>query len=230
MNIVRSRLLRTPMALVPTPVHLSAGKPRHYAAPRTANQEDEVLPALGPYYPRPASSPLPSLKGQTSKDLSLPHDPRGHKSHSHQLLRQIDVDMRQRLDIDNRADLFRKNHPNALQPGSILLIEQITSRSRPRSQVFAGVLIAIRRKGVMTNIVLRNYVLGTGVEMVIPVFSPSVKRIRVLKKVTDMTEGDNIYWLRDKPSSSPMAFTKIDEMVVRDREQERRARKASSAR
>ncbi|TPX63246.1 hypothetical protein SpCBS45565_g06769 [Spizellomyces sp. 'palustris'] len=202
---------------------------RRYAAPRAVAQEEEPEAALPPFYPRAPSGPLPDLKGKSPSDLQISYDPRGHYM-GRRLIRSIDVELRSRLDPDNRAELFRKGSPTAVEPGSVLLIEQVSSRSRPRTQVFAGVLIAVRRKGVMTNIVVRNYVLGTGVELVLPIFSPSVKRIKVLKRVTGVTEGDNIYWLRDKPSAAPLGFTKIDEMVVRDREQERRAKKMQGQR
>ncbi|KAI8589939.1 translation protein SH3-like domain-containing protein [Geranomyces variabilis] len=202
---------------------------RNYASPRAAPQaqEDQTEGPLPPFFPRPATSPLPDLTGKSPQELQLPYDPRG-RYHGARLLRSIDVDLRARLDMDKRAELFAPGSPTAVEPGSILLIEQVTSRSRPRKQVFAGVLIAIRRKGVMSNIVVRNYVLGTGVEMVFPIYSPSVARIKVLKRVTGVVRGDNMYYLRDKPSASPLGFTKIDEMVVRDREQERRTKKMQS--
>ncbi|KAJ3168768.1 hypothetical protein HDU87_000927 [Geranomyces variabilis] len=202
---------------------------RNYASPRAPPQaqEDQTEGPQPPFFPRPATAPLPDLTGKSPQELQLPYDPRG-RYHGARLLRSIDVDLRARLDMDKRAELFAPGSPTAVEPGSILLIEQVTSRSRPRKQVFAGVLIAIRRKGVMSNIVVRNYVLGTGVEMVFPIYSPSVARIKVLKRVTGVVRGDNMYYLRDKPSASPLGFTKIDEMVVRDREQERRTKKMQS--
>ncbi|RKO87425.1 translation protein SH3-like domain-containing protein, partial [Blyttiomyces helicus] len=100
---------------------------------------------------------------------------------------------------DNRESLFKYGASTAVQPGSVLLVERIASRSQPRPIAFAGVLIAIRRRGIMTNITLRNYVLGTGVEMVFPIFSPLITRIKVLRRVTGMTDSDRLYWLRQKP-------------------------------
>lgn len=192
-------------------------------------QESEAEPPLPPFYPRPPSGPLPDIRGKSADELQISYDPRGRYP-GRRLVNAIDVELRQRLDVDNRAELFTKGSPTAVEPGSVLLIEQVTSRSRPRTQIFAGVLIAIRRKGIMSNIILRNYVLGTGVEMVVPIFSPSVKRIKVLKRVTGVVQGDNMYYLREKPSASPLGFSKIDEMVVRDREQERKAKKMQGQR
>ena len=178
-------------------------------------QEEDAGAPLGPFYPKPA--PLELNRVEPPPD-TLP-DWREQKT----LIASLAEDHRIRHDFDNRSELFRKGGPDEVEPGSILLIEQIASRSRPRKQVFAGVVIAIRRKGIATNIVLRNYVLGTGVEMEFYIYSPMVTRIKVLKRITGIAQGgDDIYWLKDRPHASPLAFSKIDEMVIRDREAEKR--------
>ncbi|KAI8817816.1 uncharacterized protein EV422DRAFT_540063 [Fimicolochytrium jonesii] len=219
---------------------------------------DDSAGPLPPFYPRPPTGPLPNLSGLSPSALQIPYDPRGHK-HGARLLRSIDVDLRSRLDstdpsaitpqtstsntsatsaAPNRAALFlTPNGPHAVVPGSILLIENVTSRTRPRTQIVAGVLIAIRRKGVLSNIVVRNYVLGTGFEMTFPIFSPNVRRIKVLKRVEEGDgkgkagrKGDTFFEIRENPQLAPTAFGKIDEMVIRDREAERRARVMSTRR
>ncbi|KAJ3295417.1 hypothetical protein HK104_002680 [Borealophlyctis nickersoniae] len=200
---------------------------RHYAKASKSGagpKEDNTTP-LGPFYPKPAEGPLPNVVGLHPNDIELPFHPR-HRQYGHTLLRAIDVDHRARHDFDNRAELFRKGSPLAVQPGSVILIEQIASRSRPRKSIFAGVLIAIRRKGILTNIVVRNYVLRTGVEMVFPVFSPMISRIKVLKRVKGLTAGDDVFWLRKDPEASPLKFEDIDQLVAREAEAERRQKAA----
>jgi ribosomal protein L19 len=119
--------------------------------------------------------------------------------------------------------LFAKGSPDAIEPGSVVVVEQLSSRSSPRKLVFAGVLLAIKRKGILSSITVRNYVLSTGVEMVFPIYSPMVAKIKVLKKVDGFSGGnDQVYFLRDRPSMAPMAFNKIDDMVMRDTEAEKR--------
>ncbi|KAI9102728.1 translation protein SH3-like domain-containing protein [Phlyctochytrium arcticum] len=199
---------------------LCVGSGRSYAAKAKPAQEAEPESPLPPFFPRD----LTDSQRARSQELETSHGPRGVRQGA-RLMQSISNYLVNRLDVDGREQLMRGGSASGVEPGSVLMVEYITSRSRPRTQIFAGVLVAIRRKDVMTNIILRNYVLGTGVEMVFPIFSPNIKSIKVLKKVTGVSEGDNIYWLRDKPSSSPVAFTKIDEMVVRDREQDRRAKK-----
>ncbi|KAI8617115.1 translation protein SH3-like domain-containing protein, partial [Chytriomyces sp. MP71] len=105
---------------------------------------------------------------------------------------------------DNRTALFARDSPDAIEPGSIVLVEQISSRSSPRKLAFAGILLAVNRRGLLSTITVRNYVLGTGVEVVYPVYSPMVTRIKVLKRVQPgFANGkDNVKFLRDKPGAA----------------------------
>ncbi|KAJ3329598.1 hypothetical protein HDU76_007580 [Blyttiomyces sp. JEL0837] len=177
---------------------------------------------LPPFYPKPAVDRLPNVAGIPPNAIDLPNDPNGHYA-GRQLLRAIDLDHRQRHDFDNRTELFRKGSPDAIEPGSVVLIEQASSRSSPRKLTFAGVLIAINRKGIMSSITVRNYVMGTGVEMVFPIYSPMVTKIKVLKSVKGFAKGeDQIFRIRDRPSLAPLSYKTIDDMVMKDAEIERK--------
>ncbi|KAI9332432.1 hypothetical protein DFJ73DRAFT_62117 [Zopfochytrium polystomum] len=185
----------------------------------TADDEGDALPF---FYPKPPTGPLPKIGHLKPQQVGLPDEPRRNRE-SHQLLRAIDVDHRARHDFDGRTELFAAGSPTAVEPGSVLLVEQISCRSSPRKMAFAGVLIAVSRKGLMSTITLKNYVLGTGVEMVFPIYSPMVTRIKVLKRVEGFAKGrDNVYALRDRPALAPLSFSSIDGMVMKDAEIERK--------
>lgn len=49
---------------------------------------------------------------------------------------------------------------------------------------FAGIVMAIRRRGVSTSFRLRNLVQKLGVEMVFRIYSPLLKDIRVIQRAT----------------------------------------------
>ncbi|KAJ3043923.1 hypothetical protein HDV00_003963 [Rhizophlyctis rosea] len=202
---------------------------RQYAkqADASSQQDDEGSP-LPPFFPKPADSKLPEIPLTRRQLLHLPPEFREGR----ELMKAIKQDQLERHDFDGRRPLFLNNRsPDFVQPGSIVLVEQLASRSRPRKQVFAGVVLGYKNTGIMRKIVLRNYVLGTGVEMEFPVFSPMVRRIKVLKRVSGMVGpgAEDIYWLRDRPEASPLAFDQIDQMVVRDREAEKRLAAAAAA-
>jgi large subunit ribosomal protein L19 len=74
-------------------------------------------------------------------------------------------------------ELFGRHSAKQITPGSIV---SVALEHAPFS--FTGVVLAIRRRGVDTSMVLRNVIQRTGVEMQIFVNSPHVKSIKVLQK------------------------------------------------
>jgi large subunit ribosomal protein L19 len=97
------------------------------------------------------------------------------------------------------ATLFSHKHPDRIRPGSVL---RVTMEHAPTS--FAGVMLAVRRRGIDTSFVLRNVVDGTGVEMQFFVNSPHLKDIQVLRDHTGKRGGRSVrraklYYLRDSP-------------------------------
>jgi large subunit ribosomal protein L19 len=110
---------------------------------------------------------------------------------------------RQMIEVD-----FSRRHPNRIRVGSVLTI---TLEHPPHS--FSGVLIAIKRKGADTSILLRNIVQRTGVEMQFFLNSPAIRNIKMIQRAGGTPppgeEGvkmgkamvrSKLYFLRDYPS------------------------------
>ncbi|KAJ3119444.1 hypothetical protein HK100_000317 [Physocladia obscura] len=202
---------------------------------KVATKDEDAGEALPPYYPRPTTHKQ-RLRLQPRHhrvtyvdDPELPADPRA-KLYGHRLLRAVDKDLRARAlpedhAADNRVALFAKGGPEAVEPGSVLLVEQLSSRSSPRKLAFAGVLLNINRRGILSSFTLRNYVLGSAVELVFPIYSPMVSRIKVLKRVNPgfASGSDQVNYLRRNPAAAPLSFgAPIDELVLRNSETERK--------
>jgi ribosomal protein L19 len=112
-------------------------------------------------------------------------------------------------------------------PGCVLLVDQITSRVNPQQKYFAGVLLGVREKGIMSNMVLRSMVMDVGVEMTIPIFSPMISNITVLKDAPEdikEKEAKNVYWAREKYAKSSLNFEEIEGMVLKHKNQLFRAK------
>ncbi|KAJ7086643.1 translation protein SH3-like domain-containing protein [Mycena epipterygia] len=92
-------------------------------------------------------------------------------------------------------NLFSRHSPKQLYPGSIITV---TADHAPMT--FTGVLMAIRRRGPDTSILVRNIIQRTGVEMQFFVNSPHVKDIRVIQKPPKgRMRRAKLYYLRDAP-------------------------------
>lgn len=103
--------------------------------------------------------------------------------------------------------MFGRRDSYRIRPGSVLTL---VLEHPPYS--FSGVLIAIRRKGVDTSILLRNIVQRTGVEMQFFLNSPSIKEIKIVQRAGGKAPPDEegvkmgkaaarakLYFLRDHP-------------------------------
>lgn len=175
------------------------------------------------FRPKPALEKLPAIKGLTPKELEVPHDRRSQKPHR-LLINAIDLEHRIRHDVDGRTKLF-SNASNEQKwiPGAILMVEYVQSRSKAdRLLTFPGVLVEVRRKGIMSSIRLRAATVGTFVEMLFPIYSPMVQSIAVLKEAPEslttpdgqqLKPGDDILWLRQ--SSCPeISFAEVDALAL----------------
>ncbi|KAF9076410.1 translation protein SH3-like domain-containing protein [Rhodocollybia butyracea] len=92
-------------------------------------------------------------------------------------------------------ELFGRHSSQRIEPGSIV---STTLEHAPFQ--FTGVVLAIRRRGVDTSMVLRNVIQRTGVEMQLFVNSPHVKSIKVIQKPPKgRMRRAKLYYLRYAP-------------------------------
>lgn len=92
-------------------------------------------------------------------------------------------DMRHQHDPTGRLTaLFSRTSTERVPPGSVLLVETWTNASKTTFSTFSGVLLAVRRRGTATSIVLRNVVQKLGVEVRFNVYSPLLKDIKVVQR------------------------------------------------
>ncbi len=73
---------------------------------------------------------------------------------------------------------------------------RIIEGEKERVQVFTGVVIAIKGKGVSRNITVRRIVANEGVERIFPLHSPQVAKIEIVRH--GHTRRAKLYFLRDR--------------------------------
>lgn len=122
-------------------------------------------------------------------------------------------------------NLFRKNHPESIRPLSIVKVESYTNAARTTTNVFTGVLMAVKRRGPETSFRLRTILEKVGVEMKFNVFSPIIKNITVIKRAGDLSGSINgkplirkprrakLFYLRHHPEKMP-DIRKISKAVM----------------
>ncbi len=69
-------------------------------------------------------------------------------------------------------------------------------KEKERIQVFEGVVIGMRGRGVQQSFVVRKMSFGIGVERIFPIHSPSIDKVRVVKH--GHVRRAKLYYLRER--------------------------------
>ena len=97
--------------------------------------------------------------------------------------------------LKSEADL-----PNLSVGDTIDVHQRIIEGGKERTQVFQGVLIGMRGRGINRMITVRRIVANEGVERIFPLHSPKVAKIEIVR------HGDarraKLYYLRDRVGKS----------------------------
>lgn len=91
-----------------------------------------------------------------------------------------------------------KKNPNipALTSGYTVKVSiRVVEGDRERIQVFQGVIIKVRNRGVGSSFTVRRVAYGVGVERTFPIFSPRVEKVEIVRR--GKKRRAKLYYLRD---------------------------------
>tara|TARA_B100000900_G_scaffold399741_1_gene402624 strand:- start:352 stop:846 length:495 start_codon:yes stop_codon:yes gene_type:complete len=110
----------------------------------------------------------------------------------------------------NILEKFEKNHLNELQsnknlpafsPGDTLKVHlKVKEGEKERIQIFEGVCIAKKNAGINSSFTVRKISYGEGIERVLPLFSPQINTIEVVK--IGAVRRSKLYYLRERSGKS----------------------------
>ena len=81
--------------------------------------------------------------------------------------------------IEDIEKEFKKEIP-AVKPGDeVSLHLKVVEAGKERTQIFKGTVIAMRGRGTGATITVRKVSYGEGVERIVPLYSPVLKKIEV---------------------------------------------------
>ena len=89
----------------------------------------------------------------------------------------------------------QKKHPAFQSGDTIKVFLRVLEGGKERVQVFEGTVIARDHGGMRESMTVRKISGGIGVEKVLPLHSPTVKKIQVVKK--NKVRRAKLYYLRD---------------------------------
>jgi len=113
------------------------------------------------------------------------------------LMQYLGQEIINKMGLRSRQALLDWRNPDYLSAGAVVQVQMISSKTSKKRTTLTGVVIAVRRHGVATNFTIRNRILDEGVEITLPLFSPMITNIRVLRR--ERVRRAKLYYLRRSP-------------------------------
>lgn len=97
---------------------------------------------------------------------------------------------------------YKEDLPEINVGDTVELSMSIKEGEKERTQLFKGIVLSIRGVGLSKNIVVRKISYGVGVEKIIPLHSPTLKKIKVAKKGSP--RRSKLYYMRERVGKRAM--------------------------
>lgn len=111
-----------------------------------------------------------------------------------------------------------KKRPDVRVGDTVKLHMRIKEGDRERIQVFEGVVISKKGGGVNKNIVVRKISSGIGVERIVPLHSPTLAKIEVVKRGS--ARRAKLYYLRNRVGKKALKVGVNKDVYLTDEEEE----------
>ena len=112
--------------------------------------------------------------------------------------------------MNNILENYEKTHLESLmnektypsfQPGDTIKVHlKVKEGEKERIQVFEGVCIAKKNAGINSSFTVRKISYGEGIERVLPLFSPQINKIELVK--SGVVRRSKLYYLRKRSGKS----------------------------
>ncbi|XBC39597.1 MAG: 50S ribosomal protein L19 [Buchnera aphidicola (Chaetogeoica yunlongensis)] len=110
-------------------------------------------------------------------------------------------------DFQSSKKKIKKIFPNFKSGDTITVNIWVIEGTKKRIQVFEGIVIAIKNRGVNSSFCVRKISHGEGIERTFPKYSPIIEKI-IIKKFGDVRKS-KLYYLRNRIGKS----AKIKELL-----------------
>lgn len=107
-----------------------------------------------------------------------------------------------------------QKRPDVKVGDSVKLYIKIKEGNKERVQMFQGVVIAMKGKGAETTITVRKISYGIGVEKVIPLYSPVLDKVEIVKRGT--VRRSKLYFLRGRIGRRALKISNIKDVFMTD--------------
>ena len=109
-----------------------------------------------------------------------------------------------------------KNLPELQSGGVVKVFRKIKEGEKERIQIFEGIIIAIKgNQSSSPTITVRKVSGGVGVELILPIFSPNIEKIEIVKRAK--VRRGKLYYLRSLTTKrSRLKYEDLSEFIVKE--------------
>jgi large subunit ribosomal protein L19 len=107
-----------------------------------------------------------------------------------------------------------QKRPDVMVGDTVKLHIKIKEGNKERVQIFEGVVIAIKGSGIDTSITVRKISYGIGVEKILPLHTPVLQKIEIVKRGT--VRRAKLYFLRDRVGRRALKVNNIKSVYMTD--------------
>jgi len=112
---------------------------------------------------------------------------------------------------------YYKKRPDVKVGDTVELHLKIKEGNKERIQVFKGVVISIKGVGLNKNLVVRKISYGVGVEKIVPLHSPVLEKVEVVKRGT--VRRSKLYYLRGRVGRRALKAGESKDIYLTDEEE-----------
>ncbi|TAK96525.1 50S ribosomal protein L19 [Patescibacteria group bacterium] len=130
--------------------------------------------------------------------------------------------------IEFNKALRTKEMPEIKSGDVVKVRRRFVDGGKETTQLFEGIVIAVKgRQSSSPTITVRKVSHGVGVELVLPIFSPLVKSVEVVKRAK--VRRSKLYYIREKSAKSlKMKYKELSSLIAKE-EEEKPAAKEEAA-
>jgi large subunit ribosomal protein L19 len=119
--------------------------------------------------------------------------------------------------IKKVEESFYKKRPDVRVGDTVRLHLKIKEAGKERTQIFEGVVIAIKGSGLSRNLVARKISYGVGVEKIVPFHAPALGKIEVVKRGS--VRRSKLYYLRGRVGRRALKAGETTNIYLTDEEE-----------
>lgn len=116
--------------------------------------------------------------------------------------------------LNKIQDKQLKNRPDVKVGDTVKLHLRIKEGNKERVQIFEGLVLAMKGTGINRTITVRKISNGVGVERVVPMHSPLLDKMEVIKRGT--VSKSKMYYMRDRVGKKALRVSNLKDVYFTD--------------